>query len=433
MNWFNLILHNSKRICSQWTAYLWEQPTVHEPSALKTLQPIRFNNRLTHQQKKETIMSHPKPKAQREQSQDHRITIHEDEEEEEMPQANKKTYSNHPVATEETKCQFIWKVTFFVLTIAVLITLAILATGDRPLAKAIRNSMNKEFDVYSWFQTSNNTNGTDVFGETTTTQYPVETYTMESWTTASPTPWTKKPSASEVTPSAILETNRFVYEFYKHPWMLETARSICQRRQSNLIYIENEAENNQTRDWIRFNVTDKLPYSRAGLYWTAGRSVNSNPLNEKSYTFNWDGVSGVPTTYRNFCFNHTEGLNQEYWDKNPSKRTLTIVLNFNRDHVADPSMGCWGISFPLNENDLLDKDGKGKEHLDLAGNPFICKRAKWNNNCVVNFEVYCRIIWKLLNNRKHVCNVMWFGVIYKRFHRNSYSAYLLIYNLKRKN
>lgn len=297
---------------------------------------------------------------------------------EEMPQPRKKKYSNRPstklpgtLTPEEEameRCGYICKIVVFVLFVGVVITLTVLATGDRPLAVAIRNSMNFDL-ISSWVEKpSNDTDGMGDHIEDHT--HTVDFYPTEpSWETSSTTPSTKKPSQDEVTPSAILDTASYIYEFFKHPWTLETAIAICQRRSGNLIYIENEAEMNQTRDWIRFDVTDKLPYSRAGYYWTGGKSVDSNPLTS-NYQWFWHGVS-VSNTYQNFCPNHTADILQDYWDKNPTKRTLTVILDFRRGHVMEPTMGCWRLSFPMVElNELRD------EHKDLAGNPFICKKVK---------------------------------------------------------
>lgn len=288
---------------------------------------------------------------------------------EEMPEPRKKIYIRQRTTKQNgskskmERCRLVYKSVIAFLFVAVIVTLAVLATGDRPLAVAINQAMDSSGELLSeWFETPSN--DTDAMGDKIEPETTTPFMTTESWTITTPTPPTKKPSAQVVTPTATLTDANFTYEFFKQPWTLETAISICQRRNGHLIYFDNEAEADQIRDWIRFNVTDKLPYWKAGNYWMGGMSVGSNPL-WANYTWSWRG-GAVSTGYQNFCPNHTNGIVQEYWDAHPDQHNLSFVMDFKRIHHLDPSMGCWKLMFPMVEE-------LREEHKDLAGLPFICK------------------------------------------------------------
>lgn len=298
--------------------------------------------------------------------------VEQSEHEEEMPQPRKKTYRRPIKGTlpsgkpdpEIERRRLIIKIVVVSLFIAVIVTLTVLATGDRPLAKAITSAMNSSGEMYSnWFEMPSN--DTDAMGDDISEYVTTTPFTTESWTLAITTTPTGKPKAEQVTPSAVMNYGNFTYEFFKHPWMLDVAINICRRRKGQLIYIDDKAEMEQTRDWIRFNVTDKLPYWKAGYYWTSGMSINSNPL-EGNYNWIWRGGM-VKTGYQNFCPNYTSDIIQSYWDANRELRNLNIVMDFKRIHYLEPTMGCWKVMFPLNE------ELKVEEHKEAAGNPFICK------------------------------------------------------------
>ncbi|XP_057366132.1 uncharacterized protein LOC130686991 [Daphnia carinata] len=261
---------------------------------------------------------------------------------EELAQPRKKTYASpikRKAEPHEKSCRSACKIGIFVLFIGIVVTLIVLSTGDRLLASTIRESMQSSGNLISnWFEQP--LNDTDALGNIIVEEQPPAW--VESWittTTVRPiqTPSTKKPSAGEVEPSAVLTK-------------------------------DDDDEMESISHWIRFNVTDKLPYSRAGHYWTGGFSLNSNP-SLLNYKWSWRGrPDSSKTGYKNFCPNYAAGF-QGLWETAPT-RNLNIVMDFRRGHIMEPTMGCWRLQFPM-----ADLEALGPEQKELTGLPFICKMA----------------------------------------------------------
>ncbi|KZR97310.1 Uncharacterized protein APZ42_007897 [Daphnia magna] len=295
----------------------------------------------------------------------------ESEIDDELPKPRKKTYAS-PLKPEsepkEKSCRSACNIAIFILFVGIVVTLIVLSTGDRPLASAIRQSMQSSGNLISnWFEQP--LNDTDALGNVIVEEQPPAWVDIWSTTTTLrpiQTPPTKRPSADVVTPSAVFSKENYRYEFFKHTWTLEVAISICGRRNGLLIYIDDDDEMESISHWIRFNVTDKLPYTRAGHYWTGGFSQNSNP-SLLNYKWSWRGrPDSSKTGYQNFCPNYAAGF-EGIWETAPN-RNLNIVMDFRRGHIMEPTMGCWRLQFPM-----VDLDTLGAEQMELTGLPFICK------------------------------------------------------------
>lgn len=297
--------------------------------------------------------------------------VDESETVEELPQPRKKTYASPMKPRDDSReksCRSACNTAIFILFLGIVITLIVLSTGDRPLASAIRQSMQSSGNLISnWFEQP--LDDTDAFGNAIIEDQPPAL--VDNWTTTTTirpiqTLPTKKPSADVVIPSAVYSKENHRYEFFKHTWTLEVAISICRRRNGLLIYIDDDDEMEAISHWIRFDVTDKLPYSRAGFYWTGGFSQNSNP-STLNYEWSWRGrPDSSKTGYQNFCPNYAAGF-EGLWETAPN-RNLNFVMDFRRGHIMEPTMGCWGLQFTMVGLETL---GEGQK--ELTGLPFICK------------------------------------------------------------